>query len=122
MNPVGWFEIPVTDLDRAEAFYTAVFDLKMIRQEESGGSIMSWFPFEEDVPQAAGTLIKGEGFVPSVEGTLVYFSATDLDRQLELVQENGGEVLLPGTDIGQYGVIAHFKDTEGNRVALHARK
>jgi len=31
-------------------------------------------------------------------------------------------VLLPKMSIGEYGFIAHFQDSEGNRVALHAEK
>lgn len=29
-NMVGWFEIPVTDMDRARKFYESVFDIKYI--------------------------------------------------------------------------------------------
>ena len=28
-NLVGWFEIPVTDMERAANFYNSVFDLKI---------------------------------------------------------------------------------------------
>ncbi len=35
------------------------------------------------------------------------------------VNGNGGKTLMPRTSIGDHGFIAHFEDTEGNRVALH---
>ena len=29
-NAISWFEIPATDLDRAQKFYETIFDIKMI--------------------------------------------------------------------------------------------
>ena len=67
---------------------------------------------------AAGTLIKGEGYTPSHDGSLVYLHVDAIDPTLALINGNGGKTLMPRTDIGQHGFIAHFEDTEGNRVAL----
>jgi predicted enzyme related to lactoylglutathione lyase len=44
----------------------------------------------------------------------------DLEAAMGRVSAAGGKVLLPKMSIGEYGVIAHFQDSEGNRVALHA--
>lgn len=120
-NPVGWFEIPVTDLDRAKQFYEAVMDVELTLMT-LGAAEMAWFPVVEDAIGAAGTLIKAEGLTPSHTGTLIYFTAPDIDGTLERVGANGGETLLPKTSIGEYGFIAHFEDTEGNRLALHCRE
>ena len=46
-NMVGWFEIPVTDMDRAKKFYETVFKLK-ISIHDMGGLVMGWFPNAED--------------------------------------------------------------------------
>lgn len=119
-NPVGWFEIPVIDLDRAKQFYEAVMDVELTLMS-LGAAEMAWFPFTEDAIGAAGTLIKAEGLTPSHSGTLIYFTAPDIDATLERVGANGGKTLLPRTSIGEYGFIAHFEDTEGNRLALHSR-
>ena len=35
------------------------------------------------------------------------------------ITSHGGKTLLPRMSIGQHGFVAHFEDTEGNRVALH---
>ena len=45
-NPVGWFEIPVLDLERAKKFYDAVFDLDM-PLHDLGPMRMAWFPMIE---------------------------------------------------------------------------
>jgi predicted enzyme related to lactoylglutathione lyase len=43
-----------------------------------------------------------------------------LDAMLARVAAAGGQVLLPATVIGEQGVIAIIRDSEGNRVGLHA--
>ena len=119
-NPVGWFEIPVMDLDRAKQFYETVMNLQLTLTT-MGPLEMAWFPSVEDGIGASGTLIKSEGYTPSHSGTLIYFTAPDIEGTLARVNANGGKTLLPKTSIGEYGFIAHFEDSEGNRLALHSR-
>ena len=54
-NMVGWFEIPVSDMDRAKTFYEKVFKVK-IDIQNFGEMFMGWFPFTEGKEGAAGTL------------------------------------------------------------------
>jgi predicted enzyme related to lactoylglutathione lyase len=117
-NPVNWFEIPVTDLARATKFYETALTIE-ITETEMGPNKMGWFPMEMGAPGATGSLILGEGHIPSHEGSLVYLSVDSIDSTLELIGENGGKTLVPRTSIGEHGFFAHFEDTEGNRVALH---
>ena len=117
-NPVNWFEIPVNDLARAKSFYEALCGVQLSEQE-MGSHQMAWFPMQPDGAGANGTLIQGEGYQPSHVGTLGYLHVADIDSALATVNENGGRTLLPKTGIGEHGSIAHFEDTEGNRVALH---
>lgn len=121
INPVTWFEIPVNDLARAKNFYEKVFD-KELSVDHMDEYEMAFFPMEEGAPGAAGMLIKGETYEPSHEGTVIYFSVDDIDEILRRVNANGGETVLPKKSIGQYGYIAHFEDTEGNRLAVHSMK
>ena len=119
-NPVNWFEIPVNDLERAKHFYETVFGLQL-SLNEMGPMKMAWFPMTQGGSGATGTLMKSEGYAPSHDGTLVYFSVTDIEETLAKVNANAGKTLLPKTGIGEHGFIAHFQDCEGNRVALHSR-
>ncbi len=118
-NPVNWFEIPVKDIERAQKFYEKVFGSELT-PEEMGPYTMTFFPWTENAPGAAGSLIKGENYEPSNTGTVVYFSVDDIDETLRRVNANGGKILMPKKSIGEYGFIAHFEDTEGNRLALHS--
>ena len=122
MNPVGWFEIPVSDMERAQAFYEGVLQVELSLQPEQNGILMSWFPMEEKAIGAMGSLVKGEGHVPSSDGVLIYFTAPDLEAHEARVREHGGEVLQPRVSIGEYGFMSVIRDTEGNKVALHSRE
>ena len=48
---VGWFEIPVSDMERAVKFYNAVF-LTEIKSMQFGKEMMAWFPGVEGAPGA----------------------------------------------------------------------
>lgn len=120
-NIANWFEIPVKNMKRATAFYEQVFDVKLAA-EEMGGMKMAMFPMDQNSFGAAGALMQHESAVPSHAGTLVYFSTQSIEDALRRINANGGKTLLPKTGIGQYGFIAHYEDTEGNRLALHSMK
>lgn len=119
MNPIVWFEIPVGDMPRAKSFYEKVFQLE-ITEQPMGEAQMGMFPWEQGKDGASGALIAHKEYTPSHSGTLVYFGSEDIDGTLERVIQNGGKVLMPKFDIGEYGFCGTFEDTEGNRVALHS--
>ncbi len=123
-NAVGWFEIPVTDMDRAIKFYETVLDLKLSRNQ-MGPLDMAWFPMTDASYGSAGSLVcHPEFYKPSTNGVVVYFTAHsgDLNNELSRVEEAGGKVLQAKTKISdEYGFMALLIDSEGNRVALHSR-
>jgi len=122
-NVVGWFEIPVIDMDRAKKFYEAVFGIE-IQVQDFHGTQMGWFPFGEDKPGAAGSLVKQDDYQPSdSKGVLIYFSASDISTELHRVEDAGGEVIQARTLISEdVGYMGLFLDSEGNRIALHSRE
>lgn len=122
-NVVGWFEIPVIDMERAKKFYETVFGFE-IQVQDFHGTLMGWFPFAEDKPGCAGSLIQQESYEPSDrKGVLIYFSATDISTELHRVEEAGGQVIQARTLIAEdIGYIGLFLDSEGNRIALHSRE
>jgi predicted enzyme related to lactoylglutathione lyase len=124
-NAVGWFEIPVTDMDRAVKFYETVFDIRLSRNL-FGKLEMAWFPEVENGMGSAGSLVFNEEFYkPSEDGVLIYFTARsgDISIELERVEKAGGKIIMPRKQISEeYGYMALIIDTEGNRIALHSRK
>jgi hypothetical protein len=119
-NAITWFEIPSTQLDRAQAFYEAVLNCKLNR-EPMGPSQGAVFPYEGE--GVGGCLIDGPtAAAPGATGTLVYLDASpSLNAALARVTQAGGKVALgrqalpPGL-----GFFAHISDLDGNRVGLHA--
>ncbi len=121
-NPVGWFEIYVQDMDRAKAFYEAVFQVKLEPLTGSGlENIELWgFPMVMDKMGATGALVKMEGCPSGGNSTLVYFSCADCATEVERVKKSGGTIFREKTSINQYGFFALAIDTEGNMFGLHS--
>ena len=120
-NPVFYFEIPVTDMDRAVAFYQRVFGFEFDRQTVDGYE-MAFFPRTDDRPGASGALAKGDVYEPSQTGCILYFDVTDIDEVLRLSEAEGAKLLYPKKDIGAAGFVAEIEDSEGNRIALNEVK
>lgn len=119
---VGWFEIPVVDMNRAQTFYESVFDIA-ISIHEFGDFHMGWFPNDSEKSGATGSLVKHEMYTPSTTGPLIYFTCKDVTIELSRVVEAKGEILRPKSPIGdEHGFMALIQDTEGNRIALHSQQ
>ncbi|MEM1274883.1 MAG: VOC family protein [Pseudomonadota bacterium] len=116
-NPVLHFEIPVTDMDRAVAFYHAVFGYDL-RRETVDGYDMAFFPRDDDQPGASGALAKGDVYKPSHDGVIIYFDVPDIDAVLARAEASGSKILYAKTDLGAAGFVAEIEDSEGNRIAL----
>jgi predicted enzyme related to lactoylglutathione lyase len=111
---IAWFEIPVSNLDRAMRFYESVFG-KLLSRERVDGYDMAMFP-GTDGPE--GALVKGDVYVPGKAGPILYFRVTDVDAVLSRANAVGGRTLYAKKDIGSNGWVAEFEDSEGNRIAL----
>jgi uncharacterized protein len=117
-NPIAYAEIPVADLERAIRFYEAVFGDPLERQLVDGYE-MAFFRFADGAGGASGALAKGDVYVPSRMGAIVYFSVDSIDDALARAVTAGGEVLYAKKDVGDFGFVAELGDSEGNRIALH---
>jgi uncharacterized protein len=119
MNPVVWFEIPVTDLERAKNFYQAVFGIEL-NFVDFPGSPMYMMGSSDPVPGSGGALVQSADNKPGTQGSLVYFNSTDVAIEQAKIEPAGGKLILPKESIGEFGFICLFIDTEGNRVGIHS--
>lgn len=119
-HALNWFEIPVTDIGRAAAFYAAVLGrAELPTDEPQPGRRMAFLPSEGE--GVAGALVADAHGAPSMAGATLYLNVTgDLDGAVARVAPAGGAVLMPITDLGRWGRIALMRDSEGNKVGLHA--
>jgi uncharacterized protein len=117
MNAINWFEISVVNLDRATRFYSDVLG-SPLRREVFGGTPIAVFPHEQ-AAGVGGCLMQHDGRRPSEDGPAVYLATKNLKDSLARLTQAGGELVQPYTEIGEHGVIALVRDTEGNVVGLH---
>lgn len=117
VHPAYYFEIPVTDMDRAVSFYETLLETKLDRRTVDGYE-MALFPFADGAPGATGALAKGDVYRPSKDGAIVYFHVDDIKSTVEKATKLGRPILYPVKDIGDAGFVAEIEDTEGNRLAL----
>jgi len=118
-NLISIVEIPVTDFARAVKFYQTLLDVR-IEEVEMDGTQLGVLPGDGESVNVV--LIKGSGYKPTTDGAVLYLNAgTDLQPMLDKVQHNGGQVIVPKTEISpEMGYFALFTDTEGNKSGLHS--
>ena len=121
-NAISWFEIPTTDINRAQKFYETIFGITMMPLE-TPHIAMRMFPIENPM-NIGGALVYNKEFYKSsaTDGPLLYLNGNpDVQYVLDKIEAAGGKIVVPKTQISpEYGYMAVFIDTEGNRVALHS--
>ena len=123
-NAISWFEIPVTDIDRAQRFYETLLDQKLHRELfPMGGKEYTLAIFTAPDEGVKGCLQSGADTPgASTQGTLVYLDCSPgIDAALARAQSLDAKLLKPKTALPPgMGFIAHIQDPDGNRVGLHA--
>lgn len=118
-----WVEIPAKNFERAKKFYETIFGLTMHPVPMPRGKY-AVFPLDMEAKGAGGAIVEGAGYEPSEKGAIIYLDrGDDLSTPLSKVEEAGGKILLDKTKNGangEFGFIAHFLDSEGNRMGLHS--
>lgn len=120
-NAITWFEIPITNVKRAKAFYETILDIQMTEMELDKDFVMVFFPVEEGT--VGGVLCKNEKFyTPSQTGNILYLNANpNLQTVLDKVEQAGGKIGRAKTHISEdFGFMALIEDIEGNRIALRS--
>jgi len=120
-NLISIIEIPTTDLPRAIKFYQTILGLQ-IQEMEMGGVKLGVLPNDEGTVNVV--LAKGDDYKPTTNGAVLYLNAGEnLQPILDKVEQNGGQIILPKTEISpEMGFFALFIDTEGNKLGLHSIK
>jgi predicted enzyme related to lactoylglutathione lyase len=61
-NPVGWFDIYVSNIDRAKKFYETAFKVQLTELPIEWGK-QSLFPFNQSLPNISGALVEKADFI-----------------------------------------------------------
>ena len=117
-----WADIPVTNLDRAIRFYSAVLGSE-VRKLSDGKAEYGLLPHDQGNSSACLCLRSDSGGLdnrPSANGPLIYLLVEGrLGEAVEAARKNGAKILRERQQIGEHGYRAVIIDSEGNRIALH---
>ena len=117
MKPsVIWVNIPATDLNRATAFYSAIFEQPLKIVEQGPQRMANLANVEDGKPGCS--ILHIDGYAPTNTGPLTYFSVESLEPVLERVNMAGGIVQIERAPMGEAGHFATFNDSEGNTIGL----
>lgn len=115
---IFWYEIPAKDIDRAIAFYSAIFDTPMQRIEVNEGYPMAMLP---ESLGGGGAVVQGDLYHPTDGGVLIYLNVGEaFDAIYGRVEAAGGKILMEKMSMGEHGFSAFIQDSEGNRIGLAA--
>ncbi|MBO6757708.1 MAG: VOC family protein [Roseibium sp.] len=117
-NFTVWFELPVTDIDKAIAFYSNVFQTEMNRVDDMGPNPIAFFPTADD-KGVGGHLYPGK---PAADGNgpTIHLACPDtLEATAERFKEAGGAVLSDPVTIPA-GRFIYAVDPDGNSIGLFA--
>lgn len=107
------FEIPADDVERAQAFYTQLFDWQF---SNPPGYDDYWAvePGEEEMSHGIAMMKRQ---APE-HGPTNYLGVESVDEYTAKVEQLGGKVIMPKSPVPGMGWFAHCQDTEGNVFAL----
>jgi predicted enzyme related to lactoylglutathione lyase len=123
-NVVVWVDIPVTDMDRARAFYEKLLgnpiDLLPSSDGQSKNALLMQLGTGSPDDVSGDLTLAGATKPSSTHGAVVYLSAQgDIDGMLQRAVEAGGSIYAPKQNFGQMGGwLAWIIDSEGNLIGL----
>ncbi|MDD9922622.1 MAG: VOC family protein [Boseongicola sp.] len=113
-NSVAWMEIPVRDIDHGIAFYKAVFDYDLTK-DETGPNPRAMFPNQPG--SVSGHIYPGEPARPG-EGPTIHLNVPDtLEATAERVAKSGGTVVSDPIPLPM-GRFQYVMDPDGNSLGL----
>jgi predicted enzyme related to lactoylglutathione lyase len=120
MPTVQHFEIPADDVERASKFYTGVFEWKMQKLANPEDPSKDYWFFdtkdENGNKGIGGGLMKRQAPEHSVTN---YITVPSIEDYASKIEEAGGKVIMPKTEIPEMGFILVFLDTENNMFGLY---
>lgn len=124
MPTVQHFEIPVDDLERAQKFYNDTFSWSMQKWSNPSDPSQEYFMFETNDESGnkgiGGGLMKRQSPNQTVTN---YITVSSIDEYTSKIEQSGGKIIMPKTEIPKMGYIVVFMDTENNMLGLYeARK
>jgi predicted enzyme related to lactoylglutathione lyase len=117
MARVVHFEIAAKNADRAQKFWSNVFDWKLQKWEGEHEYWMITTGDGDDMGINGGMMLKNDA--PQDAGsTVIVLGVESIDDTTKRVEEEGGAQITPKMAVGTMGWTAYCKDTEGTVFCL----
>ncbi|MDQ1582335.1 MAG: hypothetical protein QOF36_389 [Microbacteriaceae bacterium] len=118
ISKVQLFSIPVSDQDRAKAFYVDTLGFELV-SDTAMGPDMRWVMVSPPGAQTAITLVTWFPSMPAGSLKGLVLESDDLDADVSALRERG--VDIPGSIEDQpWGRFVQFEDPDGNGIVLQA--
>ena len=109
---ICYLEIPANRAEDSAEFYSSSFGWK-VRPRGDGNLAF------DDAGSVSGTWVKDSDRTPD-EQTRIYIMVDSIANSLQQIEQAGGKILTPRTDIGpNLGAFAAFADPAGNEFGLY---
>ena len=126
MNKVTHFEIPYEDKERANQFYSEVFDWELQDFPMADGNDYTIAKTAETddnymikEPGAInGGMFKRDPSNNTPKSPVITITVDSIDEHFEKVKEAGGKVVVLKGEVPEMGYYAYINDTEGNVIGL----
>ena len=115
-NAAVWFEIPVTDMAKAKAFYGAVVE-GALEDQEMGPNPMAVFPYGGAGNGVSGHIYPRKPATGGSGNTIHLAVKGRLEDAMERVSKAGGQVVSPAIEIPA-GRFAYCIDPDGNSFGI----
>jgi uncharacterized protein len=119
ISPGDWchLELVTRDRETAKGFYGKVFGWRF--DDLPGADYTMITTSVDGIESGLGGLAQATGLrPPAPNGIVPYIRPDDFEKTLAAIEEAGGVVLIPKTDVMGYGWFAHFRDLDGNVIGL----
>ena len=106
----GDHELITTDVEAAKAFYSKLFGWEILDYAMEG---MSYWGLKVNGDEVGGMMAQPPEMagMPPMWG--IYITVDDVDQTAKQVEELGGKILRPPTDIPEVGRFCVFADPQG---------
>ena len=114
--PIGWFEIFVSDVEKAKDFYGDLFGWEYKLSEGDQSEYWTIFTGENSI---GGGFMKKTSSEHGSQGVLFYVEVNDIEATLNSAVEKGGKIETPKTLISpKSGYFALLRDSDNNIIGV----
>jgi uncharacterized protein len=109
-----WIDLMSSDTAASRDFYTQLLGWTA---EDPNPEFGGYFNFQKDGGREAGCMASQPGESPS-DIWSVYLASDDVAKTLELATTNGGQVIVPAMQVGDFGTMAMILDSAGAGIGV----